>query len=464
MTQRNPKIVCIGAGSAVFGLSNLATIVRSERLRGAEIVLVDIDAEGLETMTRLAHLMNESWDAGMKIWSTTERVEALPGADFVTASVQVGPREDVWELDWQIPLRHGVHQPYAENGGPGALAHTARNTPLILAIARDMERLCPDAWLLNFTNPMIRLTWVVKRYTRIKVVGLCHQLLWAYAMAGAVLADRWGLFYPDDFHVHTDYDNWTSLVNGIAQGYAHMDIKAAGLNHFSWVLDIRDRETGEDLYPLLRERWLNGFRRSFEPLSREVFATFGLMPTAGDAHLCEYLQWTHDPVAKPWVKYHLTPQNWDGNRRRRADRWAQAHDIVEGRRSVDELKMAISEGVPEIVEAITFNSNAYHQQLNLPNDGLIPNLPADAIVEVPGVISGMGIHGLNMPPLPPGIAELCRRELALSSITVEACVHGDRQLALQALLLDPMINDIDTARAILDDFLREFEAYLPQFG
>jgi len=464
MDQRNPKIVCIGAGSAVFGLSNLATIVRSERLRGAEIVLVDIDVEGLDTMTRLANLMNESWDAGMKIWSTTDRAEALPGADFVTASVQVGPREDVWELDWQIPLRHGVRQPYAENGGPGAFAHTARNTPLILAIARDMECLCPDAWLLNFTNPMIRLTWVVKRYTRIKAVGLCHQLFWAYAMAGAVLADRWGLLYPDDFHVHTDYDNWASLVNGIAQGYAHMDIKAAGLNHFSWVLDIRDREMGEDLYPLLRERWLNGFRRNFEPLSREVFAAFGLMPTAGDAHLCEYLQWTHDPVAKPWVKYHLTPQNWDGNRRRRADRWAQAHDIVEGRRSVDELKMAISEGVPEIVEAITFNSNEYHQQLNLPNDGLIPNLPADAIVEVPGVISGMGIHGLNMPPLPPGIAELCRRELALSSITVEACVHGDRQLALQALLLDPMINDIDTARAILDDFLREFEVYLPQFG
>jgi alpha-galactosidase len=459
-----PKIVCLGAGSAVFGLSNLATIVRSERLRGSEIVLVDIDRAGLETMTRLARLMNESWDAGMSVWSTTDRTEALPGADFVVASVQVGPREEVWELDWQIPLRHGVRQPYAENSGPGALAHTARNAPLILAIAQDMERLCPDAWLLNFTNPMIRLTWVVHRYTRIKVVGLCHQLYWAYAMAGAVLADRWGLSYPDDFHVHTNYDNWANLVRGIMQGLACLDIKAAGLNHFSWVYDIRDKQTGEDLYPLLRERWLKGTRRSFEPLSREVFEVFGLMPTAGDAHLCEYLQWTHDPVRKPWEKYHLTPQNWDGNRQRRADRRAQALDIVEGRRSVDELKMAISEGVPEIVEAITFNTNAYHQQLNLPNNGLIPNLPADAIVEVPGVMSGMGIRGLNMPPLPEGIAELCRRELALSSITVDACVQGDRELALQALLLDPMINDIDTARAILADFLSTFAEYLPQFA
>lgn len=458
-----PKIVCLGAGSAVFGLSNLATIVRSDRLRGAEIVLVDIDAAGLETMTKLAHLMNESWDAQMKIWSTTEREEALPGADFVVVSVQVGPREDVWELDWKIPLRYGVRQPYAENSGPGAFAHTARNAPLILAIARDMERLCPDAWLLNFTNPLIRLTWLVERYTRVKVVGLCHQLYWAYAMAGAILADRWGLVYPDDFHVHTNYDNAASLFNGIIQAVPRMDIKAAGLNHFSWVYDIRDKETGEDLYPLLRERWFNHFRRDFEPLSREVFEAFGLMPTAGDAHLCEFLQWTHDPVKKPWEKYHLTPQNWNGNRQRRADRWAKAHAIVNGQIPVDELKSAISEGIPEIVEAIIYNENTYHQQLNLPNHGLIPNLPADAIVEVPGMISGLGIRGLNMPPLPEGIAELCRRELALSSITIDACAKGDRQLALQALLLDPMVNDIDTAKAILEDFLTTFREYLPQF-
>ncbi|MGD8750697.1 MAG: hypothetical protein PVG14_04700 [Anaerolineales bacterium] len=459
-----PKIVCIGSGSAVFGLSNLATIIRSEHLRGSEIVLVDIDTTGLATMTRLAKLMNESWDAQMKIWSTTDREEALPGAHFVVVSVQVGPREDVWELDWQIPLRYGVRQPYAENSGPGAFAHTARNAPLILDIAQDMERLCPDAWFLNFTNPMIRLTWVVKRFTTIKVVGLCHQLYWAYAMAGAVLADRWELSYPDDFHVHTNYDNVDSLLKGIMQAVPRLEIKAAGLNHFSWVYDIRDRETNEDLYPLLRDRWFNHMRRDFEPLSREVFEVFGLMPTAGDAHLCEYLAWTHDPVKKPWEKYHLTPQNWDGNRQRRADRWALAHAIINGERPVDELRAAISEGVPEIVEAIIFNDNHYHQQLNLPNQGLIPNLPYDAIVEVPGLISGMGISGLNMSPLPEGIAELCRRELALSSITIDACIQGDRQLALQALLLDPMINDIDTARAVLDDFLTTFAEYLPQFS
>ena len=118
-----------------------------------------------------------------------------------------------------------------------------------------------------------------------------------------------------------------------------------------------------------------------------------------------------------------------------------------------------------MIEAITYNDNYYAQQLNIPNNGgLIPNLPADAIVEVPGVISGMGIQGLGFPPLPDGIAALCRRELELSSIIVEAAATGDRNLALQALLLDPMIDDLDTARAILNDFLTEFAEFLPQFA
>ncbi len=459
-----PKLVIIGAGSAVFGLKALASVIRSERLKGTEMWLVDIDEPALELMTRLAEMMNSAWGAQMSIHGTTNRREALPNADFVVVSVQVGPREEVWEKDWRIPLQHGVRQPYAENSGPGAFAHTARNLPLMMDIARDMEELCPDAWYLNFTNPLIRLTWAVQRYSRIKVVGLCHQLKWAYAMAMAIVADRYGVPIPEGFNVHTNYSNKPFLAPVMAAGEKYLDIKAAGINHFTWVFDIRDKATGEDLYPLVRHRWLNEYRRDFEPLTRELFEIFGLMPTPGDAHLCEFLPWTHDPIAKPWEKYHLELQDWDGNRRRRADRRALAREVVEGKRPVDDLRDQPSEGVPEIVEAITFNDNFYHHQLNLQNNGCIPNLPDDAIVEVPGLISGLGIRGLNMPPLPEPIAELCRRELAYSSLVVDACYHGDRDLALQALLLDPMINDIDRARAILDDFLTEFAEYLPQFN
>jgi len=465
-----PKIVILGAGSAIFGLGAMATLIRSERLRGAELALVDIDEPALETMTRLAEKMNLAWDAGMTITSTSRRADVLPGADFVIVSVQVGQRETVWEMDWQIPLRHGVRQPYAENGGPGSLAHTCRNLPLILDIARDMERLCPDAWYINLVNPLIRLTLGVHRYTKIKVLGLCHQLLWGYAMAAAILSDRYGIPIPEGFHVHTDADNLPHFIPVARAGFEHLDIKAAGINHFSWIMDIRDRATGEDLYPLLRERWLTGYRRDFEPLTREMFAIFGLMPTPGDSHLCEFLPFVVDPVHKPWEKYGLKLQSWEGNRRRRASRWELARSILSEETPVEKLRdmwqfNILEEPVAEMIEAITYNDNYYAQQLNIPNNGgLIPNLPADAIVEVPGVISGMGIQGLGFPPLPDGIAALCRRELELSSIIVEAAATGDRNLALQALLLDPMIDDLDTARAILNDFLTEFAEFLPQFA
>ena len=469
MSSNPPKIVVIGAGSAIFGLGALSTIIQYPAMKGAELALCDIDAEGLAVMRTLAEKMNRAWDAEITISSSTERRDLLPDADFVLVSIQVGQREDVWELDWRIPLRHGLRQPYAENGGPGSFAHTARNLPLIMAIARDMEALCPDAIFLNLVNPLIRLTTAVHRHSKIKVVGLCHQLLWAYAMAGAVLAERWGIAVPEGFHVHTDASNKLAFLSVAREAVKHLEIKAAGINHFSWVYEIRDKHTGEDLYPELRDRWLNHYRADFEPLSREIFAIYGMMPTAGDSHLCEYLTVVSDPLSKPWEKYDLKLQDWDGNRQRRAYRGKLARDIVAGVVDVDELRDLsrhgmLDEGIPEMIEAAHYDQPHQHPQLNIPNRDYIPNLPAEAIVEVPGTIDGSGFHGERFPPLPEGIAEMCRRELSLSALYVEAALHGDRDLALGALLLDPMVTDIDRARAILDDLLEEFAEYLPQFG
>lgn len=464
-----PKIVVIGAGSAIFGLGALSTMIQSDLLKGAHLALCDINAEGLETTTKLAEIMNDAWGAEMTISSSTNRRNLLPDADFVIVSIQVGQREDVWEKDWRIPLKHGVRQPYAENGGPGSFSHVARNVPLILDIARDMEDLCPDAYYLNLVNPLIRLTTAVHRYTNIKVVGLCHQLLWGYAMAGTILADRFDIDVPEHFHVHTDAQNMPAFIPVARAAVENLDIKAGGINHFSWVYDIRDKHTGEDLYPELRDRWLNHYRKDFEPLSREIFEVYGMMPTAGDSHMCEYLTFVSDPTTKPWDKYDLKLQSWDGNRARRAHRIDLAQKIVNGETDVNELRDVwrhdmLDEGIPEMIAAVHYNKKHYHPQLNIPNQGFIPNLPDDAIVEVPGMISSFGFQGLNFPELPEGIAEMCRRELALSSMVVDATVTGDRQLALQALLLDPMVTDLDVARAILDDLLKEFDEYLPQFA
>ncbi len=468
MSFKPPKIVVIGAGSAIFGLGALSTMMQSEGLRGSQLALCDINKEGLDVITRLAHIMNEAWDSQMSITSATDWRELLPGADFVLVSIQVGQREAVWEKDWRIPLRHGIHQPYAENGGPGSFSHTARNLPIILNIAKDMEELCPDAYYLNLVNPLIRLTTAVHRYSKIKVVGLCHQLLWGYAMAGTVLADRWGIKVPEHFHVHTDATNMPYFIPVARAAVEHLEIKAAGINHFSWVYDIRDKETGEDLYPELRDRWLNHMRKDFEPLTREIFEIYGMMPTAGDSHMCEFLSVVSDPVTKPWEKYDLKLQSWEGNRNRRATRQKLAQDIVNGVTDVNDLRDVwrhdmLDEGIPEMICAAHYNQTYMHQQLNIPNQCYIPNLPADAIVEVPGAISRFGFQGVSFPPLPEPIAEMCRRELGLASLYVDAAVQGDKQKALQALLLDPMVTDIDTARAILDDMLTDFAEYLPQF-
>jgi alpha-galactosidase len=464
-----PKIVIIGAGSAIFGLGSLATLMQHEHLKGAHIALCDINEQGLDMMTRLAHTMNTAWDTQATITSSVNRRDLLHNADFVILSIQAGQRETMWERDWQIPLEHGIRQPYAENGGPGSFAHMARNLPPVLAIARDMEKLCPDAYCLNLVNPLIRLTTAIHRYTTIKVIGLCHQLLWGYAMAATILADRFEITIPDNFHVHTDAENMKYFIPVAQSALTHLDIRAAGTNHFSWVYDIRDRHTGEDLYPILVDRWLNdpAFKH-FEPLSREILDIYGMMPTAGDSHMCEFLSCVSDNRTKPWEKYKLKLQNWGGNRQRRAYREQLAWDIVAGRLDVDGLRDVwnyemLDEGLPDLIGALHYNQSYYHQQLNVPNQGFIPNLPDDAIVEVPGVVSALGVQGLSFPALPAPIAEMCRRELQLSSMYVDAAYHSDRQLALQAMLLDPMVTDIDTARLTLRDLLRANQAYLPQF-
>jgi len=457
------RIVVIGAGSASFGLSTLATIMRSQALRGSTLGLVDIDNQGLKIMSTLGARMNREWNAQMNIESSTERADLLPGADFVILSIEAGPREKLWRQDWEIPLRHGLRQPYAENGGPAGFAHAARNIPILLGVAQDMERLCPNAWLINFTNPVPRLCLAATRYTRIKTVGLCHQLYIAHLIAFVVLAERWGIQVPPDLDTHPDPMRLQDRRRWIDLAWEKVDVKAVGLNHFIWITDIRDRATGEDLYPLFRQRYLTA-RPDFEPLTRKMFEVFGLCPGPGDSHLCEYLPWCHDPRTKPWETYDLRLYDWAAAEQRRKERTRLAAAMAAGEQPIDGLRQVHSEGAVELIEAIAGNTNAYIPTVNIPNQGYIPNLPDGIIVEVPAVANGTGIHGLGLDPLPEAIAELCRREAALAGLVVDAAVTGRRDLALQALLLDPMISDFDQAEGILNDYLEAYAEWLPQFN
>lgn len=457
------KIVVIGAGSASFGLNTLGALMRSKRLAGSELALVDQNAETLEIVRRLAERVNREWDVQMKITTFTNHQEALSGAKFVVSAIEVPPREKLWRMDYEIPLRHGVHQPYAENGGSGGFAHAARNIGPVLKIARDMEQACPDAWFINFTNPMVRICDAISNYSGIRVIGLCHQIYAGYGMVGALLADKLGIeLPPGPVSTFADPKYWVALHKISRQAAELIDIKAAGTNHFTWMLDVRDTRTGEDLYPLVRERW-DKVDPSFEPLTHRMLDAFGLMPIPGDSHLCEYLPWTSDLQTRPWEKYNLKLYDWDRAEKGRDEGHRQMAKMGSGEESIEVLKESDSEGAVEMIEAIAGGTNHYHLAVNLPNDGYITNLPKGAIVETPGLISGWGARGFPVGDIHEPVAALLRQELTRVRFSVDAAANGDRQAALQCLLLDPNITDIETAKDVLDDYLTTYREYLPQF-
>jgi alpha-galactosidase len=458
------KIVVIGAGSAIFGLNTVSALMGSRRLRGSHVVLVDRNADSLALIAGLAERLNREWDAEMTISSQTHHIAALDGAQFVVSAIEVPPRERLWRSDYEIPLKYGVRQPYAENGGPGGFAHAARNIGPVMEIVRDMEQACPEAWFLNFTNPMTRICDAIHRYSSIQVVGLCHQIMAGYGMVGLVLADDLVIQVPEGrIDAHADPETWPRLAHVARQAMGRIDIQAAGLNHFTWMLDVRDKRTGQDLYPLFARRWAE-FDPDFEPLTRRVYRAFGRFPIPGDEHVCEYLPWVSHPVTRPWEKYDISLYDWEVWEQRRHHGHDDIAQMADGRMAIDHLRSLDSEGAVEVIENVAGAGNHYHLAVNLPNQGYIPNLPDDAIVEVPGLISGAGVRGIGVGPLPEPIAELCRREISVVRLCVDAAVNGDRGAALQCLLLDPVVTDMDLAQQILDDYLETYRAYLPQFG
>ena len=462
------KIVVIGAGSASFGENTLSALMRSPKLKGSSLALVDHNSHNLDIVYRLAQRLNREWKSGIKLSAHLHHRDALEGASFVVSAIEVGPREELWKKDFEIPLKYGVRQPYAENGGPGGFAHAARNVMPVLEIARDMEEICPQAWFINFTNPMVRICDLVNRHTTIKVVGLCHQIYVGYVFVGMILANELGIQVPEGITgMHAYSGEHVAKARVLEQVLPLVEIEAAGTNHFTWILAMHRRDTGEDLYPIFRQRW-NEFNPAFEPLTRRVFNAFGLFPVPGDTHLCEYLPWVSDPKTKPWEKYNLRLYDWELAANLRNLGLSRLENMADNALPVDELLDTDSEGALEIIENIAGAGNHYHLAANLPNRGQIPNLPLNSIVETPVVVNGSGIHPVHIGQpaghmLPEPIAELCRRELTAAQIGIDAAVEGDRQKALQCLLLDPVITDMETARSVLDDYLLSYKDHLPQF-
>ena len=423
------KIVIIGAASSTFGPKVLRDIAHFADLKGSTLSLVDTDPQALETYSQVACQVNEAAGAQLRIEATTDRREALAQADFVITSFAIR-RNELWKQDWKIPARYGIRQVTGENGGPAGLFHTLRNTPILLEICRDMEELCPDALLLNCTNPESRLCFAASRYTKIKVIGLCHGVMITLPKIASLL--------------NLELDN--------------LDITAAGINHFTWIVDLRRRDTAEDIYPLFRNK-LAEASSDYMPLSQAMLHAFGLFPCPDDHHIAEYLPygWELSERKRPHFAARVR------SREARLARWLRQRrgeepldEYLHGRSWADTLAFPIIDGIVN-------DRGNWLEAVNVVNEGHVANLPAEAIVEVPALIDRHGVHGIHVGELPQGIAALCRREIAIGELAVEAAITGDRGLALQALLLDPVVHSVEAAKKVLDEILQLQADYLPQF-
>ncbi len=435
------RIVLIGAGSTNFGLGTLGDIFASKVLEGSTIVLHDINPTALKKVESIGFQHIKDRNLPFTLLATTDRREALKGATFCVISIEVGNRFELWEQDWRIPQQYGIRQVYGENGGPGGLFHAMRIVPPILDICRDIMELCPDAYVFNFSNPMSRICLTVKRkFPQLKLTGLCHEIF----------------SLPRDLPAILD----TPLSN--------LEFKAGGLNHFSVLLEVRYKDTGKDAYPDVRAKapayyanlptfadfiearlkqgefpTVSARQWSERGLFKVILERFGYLPITTDSHFGEYIQWAHDVVDHEGILDFY----------RFYKMWCQSPET--------EARIAgTGERVIPIIEGILTDSHQEEMAVNIMNDGLIDNLPRDLVVEVPATVDRNGVHGVPLGALPKGIAGLLSNQAAVLDLTAEAILKGSRELALQALLVDPVVDSFHAAEKTLDTMLKLQADYL----
>lgn len=458
----NRKVAIVGAGSASFGLASLSGLLGAPGLGGVEVALHDVDEVAVRRMGSLGAAVVRARGLGSRVTWTTELPRALDGADCVILSV-AQDREATWKKEREIALRFGINH-YAENGGPAALFHGARSIGLAVPVVRQMERSCPEALLVNYTNPLPRVCTAVAMVSDIRCVGVCHQVEFGYYLVGVLLSGELGIELPPapDF-----YFRWTDRSCGLADEISaaarkKIHIQACGVNHFTWALAVTDRQTGDDLYPLLRER-NRTFDAGFEPLSRKVFDLFGVLPTPGDTHLAEYLPFTHNPQRGGWERYDIQMYDFDWAQHNRARQVALVESMLAGGdlRPMDGIH---SERAELVAGGWLGAQDHADEALNLPNRGAIDNLPEDAIVEVPVKVSRGTLQAGKCDPLPDAVAQLCQRQVVINRLSTRGILEGDRGKLVQALALDPMVDDPDLPEQLLDEYLRVFDFQLAWLG
>lgn len=449
--MQGPTIALVGAGGMSFGPTMVNDVIHTPALAGSRLVLHDVDEARLARAYRFAAKLNAGNGAPVVLDRTTDPAAALRGADFVLSSAEF-KRFPYWRQDYEVPRRHGATQVNGENGGPGAVFHSLRSIANTMSICASMAEHCPDAFLLNLSNPMSRVTLAINRGTRIRNVGMCHEMPIGVARLGRLLR------IPA----------------------RDIEARASGINHFTFFTELRRRSTGEDLLPRVKALFakrafdfgprttrlvralehrplLNSLSdQLYAPLVAHMVRTYDVVPCSVDSHIGEYLPFAHEiGDFHPAHVDHFAriDRYFEGLTTRVADTKVPlpTHRIGHSLEEVVPIIAAMWTGTPTRVMAV-----------NVPNRGYLPNVADGAIVEVGALVDGDGIHPDAMDPVVEPIATHIATQVALQDLVVRAALTGDRDLALQAVMADPCSpRDEAACRAMFDELCALQAEHLP---
>lgn len=445
------KIVIIGAGSMVFSSRLTTDILCVPELAEGTISYVDIDREALDLIAAFARRFVAQEGLPTRIEATTDRRKVLDGADYVVTTFRVGGLEAT-SRDIAIPLKYGIDQAVGDTVGPGGIFYGQCHIPLMLDICRDIEELCPNALLLNHSNPMAMLCWAMNEATTVRNVGLCHSVQGT--------SER--------------------LAQYIGAPYEEISYWVAGINHMAWFL--RFEWNHEDAYPLLRRRleeWdAAGGEAQVNPeehdarswemdtVRREVFRRFGYYVTESTRHMSEYAPYFRrhpDLMAAyslPRRDRQRPPQVGPA---RREERRAAIERMASGEEPIPMARS--SEYSSRIIEACVVD-RPYRMNGNVRNTGLITNLPPGCVVEVPCLVDGLGVHPCHVGDLPAQLAGLNRSNVTVQELAVQAALEGDHEALYQAVALDPLTSSmlsLGEIRKMVDEMTEALLPWMPQF-
>ena len=430
-----PKIVLVGAGSTVFAKNIIGDVLSYPELQNSTISLFDINPERLKTSEIVARKLAESAGATDAVIETSlDRRTALKDADYVITMIQVGGYKPGTVIDFEIPKKYGLRQTIADTLGIGGIFRGLRTIPVLLDVVRDMEDVCPDALLLNYVNPMAMNCWAISRVSDLPTVGLCHSV---QGTAGQ-LADDLGIPVEEITYL------------------------AAGINHYAFYL--RFERDGEDLYPKLQQIAAEGKEPDWNKVRYEMLRRTGYFVTESSEHFAEYGPWFIKRDRPDLIEqFNIPLDEYIRRCENQIAKWSGLRDTYEGAEPVihersheyaSQIILAHQTGTPAVIYG------------NVPNRGLISNLPQGICVEVPVLVDRVGFQPTAIGELPPHLAAMMQTNINVQALTVEAAITGKREHIYHAAMLDPHTSaelSLDQIWHLVDDLIEAHGEWLPAY-